>query len=545
MSKQKIVVVGQGGMGKLFATIFSSKLNEITYAGRDVTSANLVDADVIVIATPTDAAQKLSTLLQNIPGLDNKLVICLWSYIKTGEDSFASLTAPIIYVHFLFGPDIENLTGQNIIVAGEYKHTLFTPYMRRMKEKNARVHLTTPEVHDKTMAYTQSLSQLSSIVLGISLARSGYTRKHLHDFASLTFRLNRHTIERIMTQKAGLWAELQFENQYYPDILNQYINDLQEIIRSIENKDEQAFTALFTIASEFWQQSFKSPEYEISINQNASRFDGSQYDLVALGPAGTYSHEAAKKYAPKKASLFLADSIQQVISFVKKGEIKKGIVPIENSIHGVVVESLDTIYSQKIYIEDEIILDIHHVLCALERPQQKETIKVIYSHPQALGQCREYLAREYPNAIQIPTVSTAAAMQKIVDQKDLSALAIGPEFAAKLYNLPVLDRDIQDVSGNQTRFVVVSKDSQSTSKLHFTQIVIVPKVDRPGLLYDILSIIKEEGVNMSQIESRPDRTKLGSYIFYVRLDAPSSDIRYKAIETKLKAINVGVRRLTT
>lgn len=539
MAKIATTVIGKGGMGYLFGGIFASPQRTVEYVGRNVSAKDLSASDVIIIATPSAAALEISKLLKKVPGIKDKLVICLWSYMESGEKAFVDLPASLVYIHFLFGPDIENLSGQNVVVTGDYKNKMFTWYMNRLRAKGARVHISTSEEHDKTMAYTQSLSQLSSILLGISLARSGYSRQKLHDFASLTFRLNRHTIERIMKQKAQLWAELQFENKYYPKILDQYLEDLHEMIDAIRAKDEPKFVDLFNAATDFWQ------EFNPLVVPNviSSKNKRGVADFAALGPAGTYSHEAAVKYAAR-SSLMLVDSIQDVIRAVDEGKAARGIVPIENSIQGMVVEALDSLYAHKMVIEDELILDINHVLCALERPQRKSGIKVIYSHPQALGQCREYLAREYPGVAQVATVSTAAAMEKISDQKDLSALAIGPEFAAKLNKLSILDRSIQDNPGNQTRFVVFSKKPTIKKPLSFIQIVIIPKVDRTGLLSDILSIIKKEGVNMQHIESRPDRKRLGSYIFYIRLEMASNDKRYNRIVKKLDDIDVKVRRLT-
>lgn len=542
MRKQRVVVMGVGGMGKLFGRFFESSSCVISYVGREVTTHTLQPAEVLVIATPPSSGSEVASLLSSVQDLEHKLIICLWSYMRDGEKYFADITAPIVYIHFLFGPDIESMSGQNIIIAGATDNERFQWYLRKMKAQGARVRATTLEQHDKIMAYTQSLSQLSSILLGISLARSGYNREQLHSFASLTFRLNRHTIERIMKQKAELWAELQFENEYYEPILRQYQQDFTTMLTAVLAKDKQQFIDLFSVAGNFWEE--WSPAGQ-SVQKNAKplamRKDA---ELIALGPRGTYSHEAARLFSPK-AKLVLGENIHDVIQAVYRGEVSVGIVPIENTIQGIVVEALDNLYAMDMVIEDEIILDINHVICALERPQSKDAIKVIYSHPQALGQCREYLAREYPGVPQIATVSTAAAMQKIVEQKDLSALAIGPEFAAKMYRMPVLEREIQDRAGNQTRFVVFRhKKVVQKTPLNFIQAVIIPKVDRAGLLADILVTMKQMGINLSYIESRPNRDRLGSYVFYARLEIMSDDKRYAEVEKLLDDMNVKIKRLS-
>lgn len=524
-------------MGQLFARVISdSKQFSVDFFGRDATSQDLEGFDSIVVATPGSTVEHVNRLLKE--STSNPLIICLWSYMGSGTEAFNDLALSVVYIHLLFGPDIEDLNQQNIVVAGDHEDERFGSIIKKLESTGANVHYSSSEEHDKAMAYTQSMSQLSSIMLGISLADSGYSRQQLNDFASLTFRLNRYTIERIMRQKAELWAELQFENQYYPQVLHQYLENLRKMVAAIEAKDYEVFATLFNGAVNFWEVSVDEIQVPAPFKDQASLAG----KLAALGPSGTYSHEAALTY-DAQTEVALADNISEVIRVVAEGQVKQGIIPIENSIQGVVAESLDGLFSSNLTIIDEVVLDINHVLCALEPPQQKDLIKVIYSHPQALGQCRQYLRREYPGAVLVPTVSTAAAMQKIADQKALNALAIGPKFAAKLYGLTVLEEGIQDAPGNQTRFVVFEK-SPLHAKTRFTQIVMMPKQDRPGLLRDILNVIQEHDVNMSQIESRPDRTKLGSYIFYVRLDITSDDTRLSAIIDQLNSINVKTRKLT-
>lgn len=537
----KIAIVGKGGMGRLFGQTLSDGNRSIDYFGRDISSEELQHHEVIVIATPTSAAKDINSLLRKVPGLDGKLVICLWSYMNAGVKTFDN-KVPIVYLHLLFGPDIEEIAGQNVVIAGQHDHKLFVPIRQTLQKKGAEIHITDDKSHDKIMAYTQSLSQLSSLLLGMSLARSGYSRKELHDYASLTFRLNRYTIERIMRQKADLWAELQFENEYYKPVLEQYISDLHQMAEAVRLQDHKSFKELFSKAATFWEESYYNND-TTKRNPNNGSNSSKKVGIVTLGPAGTYSQEAARLYAAGKP-ITLVSSIKEVLNMVVEGKAERGILPVENAIQGVVSETLDGLFTNELVIEDELVLDIHHSLCAIERPQQKDLIKTIYSHPQALGQCQDYLALNYPNASLVPAASTAAGMQKIAEQKDLQALAIGPRFASKIYNLTELEQNIEDNPGNQTRFVVFSKDLNTQKILPFILISALPKADRPGLLEEILAIIKLQGVNMSQIESRPDRTKLGSYMFYIRLDMPGNDERYAIIAAAAKKLGVDIRRLS-
>ncbi len=135
-------------------------------------------------------------------------------------------------------------------------------------------------------------------------------------------------------------------------------------------------------------------------------------------------------------------------------------------------------------------------------------------------------------------------MRTIIDQKDLQALAIGPDFAAEKYDLAVIDQNIEDEPNNQTRFVVCSKSPTSGKKLDFVFVALVPQLDRPGLLHDILQIIKDEDINLSQLDSRPNRSQLGFYMFYARLDIASNDERFAELVAKIEQKDVKVRRLS-
>lgn len=535
----KVLAIGKGGMGKLFGRVMADEGREINYAGREVSAKDLAESEVIVIAAPASAAESVAKTLQNVSTIDQKLVISLWSHMQKADLALAQLGAPLVHLHFLFGPDIELLADQNIAVAGDYTHKLFTGFEQTLLAQKARIHHTTPEFHDRIMAYTQSLSQYSSIMLGLSLSQSGFSYDELRNYASRTFRLNRYSIERIMRQKPQLWAELQFENQNFPAVLKQYLDNAQHLSQTINTRDEVGFSKQFEDAATFWRTNDRQSVDKIARADSKP----TEIKLAALGPEGTNSFEAARQY-DTQAVVTAASSIQELIAMARSGCAKRVILPLENSIEGIVSETLDGLYAKGLIIEDDLVLNIHHYLYALERPTSNNQIKTIYSHPQALGQCREYLTEHYPQAQLVATASTAASLRIIIDQKDLQALAIGPDFATEKYDLAVIDRNIEDEPNNQTRFVVCSKEPTSGKKLDFVFVALVPQQDRPGLLHDILQIIKDEDINLSQLDSRPNRTRLGFYMFYARLDISSDDQRFAELVAKIEQKDVTVRRLS-
>ena len=204
-------------------------------------------------------------------------------------------------------------------------------------------------------------------------------------------------------------------------------------------------------------------------------------------------------------------SIPAVMESVVNDECAFGIVPIENSIEGPVGITLDSLahkYDLKIYME--IIIPINQNLIA--NPGTKiGDIMEIYSHGQALAQCREFI-----NGLDVEThyaVSTARAAKDIIGDK--SKAAIGNRKIVELYDLEILEADIQDADNNETRFVVLSKDNHEMTGKDKTSIIFSIYEDKPGQLYKILGIFEKDNVNLTKIESRPSKKGLGKYLFFV------------------------------
>ena len=263
--------------------------------------------------------------------------------------------------------------------------------------------------------------------------------------------------------------------------------------------------------------------------------------IALLGPKGTYSHAAVHKYDSVLEPVFFP-TITAVIESVRKGEYQKAVLPFENSIQGTVVEMIDGLYEHKLQIADEVVLDIAHCIAGIEEIDTKN-IDAIYSHPQALGQCKNYIQNRFPQAKVIPTASTAAAFEKIKSENVKTALAIGSEFGAEGAGLTILDTNIQDLKDNQTVFVVIDPEIEK-SPLKHSWFVLHPREDRVGLLYDILGLFKERNINLNNIVSRPAKEGLGVYLFYVSIDISSTEVRQSDIMRALEKLGVVVTLIT-
>ncbi len=260
--------------------------------------------------------------------------------------------------------------------------------------------------------------------------------------------------------------------------------------------------------------------------------------IALLGPLGTFSQQACEKYNSELTLLFF-NSLEEVVMAVAKGKTNFGIVPFENSIHGTVIQTIDEVYKHKLKVIKEVIIPVRHVLAGLKKDYEKKKITKIYSHSQALNQCKSYLLREYPQAKFIPTASTSAAFKKIKDEVLTDSLVVGPKISAEIYNLKILEENIQGVENNKTSFWVIAKEILEGEPFTKTTIVISSEKDYPGLLFEVLKIFKENNINLSKIESRPSKEKLGSYIFYITLDIGEFSLLHRII-TGLKDMNLDV-----
>ena len=234
-----------------------------------------------------------------------------------------------------------------------------------------------------------------------------------------------------------------------------------------------------------------------------------------LGPPGTYTEEACLLYDPT-AELRPYPTIFAVGEAIARGELKEGIVPIENSLEGSVNFTLDLLISQpSLFIRGEVVVPIEHYLMAKPGTDPAE-VMVIYSHPQALAQCRGYLEKNFPQAEQMASLSTVLAVSDAL-ASPIPAAAVAPRRASELNDVDILDRGIQDVAANVTRFAVLSLSDHAPTGRDKTSMAFTFVDDSPGLLHWVLGEFAQRNINLFKVESRPTKQSLGEYIFLVDL----------------------------
>ncbi len=240
--------------------------------------------------------------------------------------------------------------------------------------------------------------------------------------------------------------------------------------------------------------------------------------VAYLGPKGTFTHLAGIRKLGSSAEYIPIPSIKGVFQEVCRGRANFGIVPIENSTEGVVNHTLDMFFDSTATIYGEISQEISHHL--LSKATTLKEIKTIYSHPQAIAQCRNWIEENIPGPRVIDVFSTGRAAELAAD--DPTAAAIASELAASLYGLNVMGKHIEDRLSNYTRFLVLSNHPPERTSKSKTSLMIYTK-DRPGGLCDLLRPFATHGINLTKIESRPSRQKTWEYVFFIDIEGHVDD----------------------
>ena len=253
--------------------------------------------------------------------------------------------------------------------------------------------------------------------------------------------------------------------------------------------------------------------------------------VTYLGPEATFTHIAAIKHFGRSVSFVPQPSIRDIFSEVEKGVCHYGVTPVENSIEGAVNYTLDLFFESNLKICAELYLNIS--LDLLSKTGNLDDIKVIYSHPQPIGQCRGWLRKNLPEIVPEECSSTAYAAQKAAENSEAAAIASSE--AARLYNLQIVASKIEDFSKNITRFLVIGRDEIHMTGNDKTSIMFVTS-HVPGALYRVLEPIAKSGINMLKLESRPTKHENWSYFFFVDLEGHIEDPKVQDTVSKMKSL---------
>ncbi len=261
-------------------------------------------------------------------------------------------------------------------------------------------------------------------------------------------------------------------------------------------------------------------------------------NIYYLGPEGSNVNRAMLKFISllniQSKNIIPLKNIKAVMESHRNDADSVCILPIENSIEGIVRETIDNllrINDKNIKIQAEISLPINHFL--LSTGKDKSKIKKIISHPQALAQCSNYLYENFPQAELKEFSSTSYAAEKVMTEKDETLAAISTDICAEIFNLNILDKNINDEKDNKTRFYLLGRTELGKKNNPKTAIILSVK-NKAGALCDVLKIFSQNNINLTYIDSRPSKKRLGEYLFFMELEG---NIQNKVISDSLNNLS--------
>jgi prephenate dehydratase/chorismate mutase len=301
--------------------------------------------------------------------------------------------------------------------------------------------------------------------------------------------------------------------------LKHYISD--------ENREEQVFENVRKSSRNMLKPEFSEKIYKIIVNES-KEIQLQSFKLIGFqGEHGAYSEVAALSYDFSLMPVSCKEFIE-VFNEVSTGQIDFGIVPVENSLEGAVTQVNDLLIQTDLKIIGEINIPVHHCLLALPETEYRD-LKVIYSHPQALAQCRKFILRH--GLEPRPFYDTAGAAKMLSENRLEATGIIANKICADLYHLDIIKENIEDHESNSTRFIILSKETSDESGDKCS--IIFSVKHEAGGLFSVLKAFYDNGINLTRIESRPLKKDPGKYVFF--LDFEGSDKEDKVAEALKRA----------
>lgn len=262
---------------------------------------------------------------------------------------------------------------------------------------------------------------------------------------------------------------------------------------------------------------------------SATLFCESEISVAALGPVGTYTEQAALKHFGKSAKVELLPSLEDVFRAVQTHQVNYGVVPVENSSEGAVTHTLDLLIETPLKVCGEVELRIRHSL--LSRDTNTDNLVRVFGHSQALAQCKSWLSTNMKGVERQSVASNAEGVVKASMESNTAAIASSS--AAEHYGLNIIASDIEDTPGNTTRFLLIGEHDAEPSGLDKTSLL-ATSLNRPGSLVHLLEPFAENGIDMTRIQSRPSRTGLWEYVFFLDIIGHAEDDNVKKVLQQVK-----------
>ncbi len=275
-----------------------------------------------------------------------------------------------------------------------------------------------------------------------------------------------------------------------------------------------------------------------TIIEESKRLQNEDRQLVAFqGEHGAYGDVASRSLVPNGAYIPCLEFID-VFRGVEEGYLDLGVVPVENSLEGAVTQVNDLLTTTNLNVIGEVKVDVNHCLLATEATDYRE-IRVVYSHPQALAQCRDFLMR---NKLEPrPYYDTAGAAKMLARENPKAAAAIASPLCAELYNLDIIKEGIEDGPSNSTRFLLLSREPFSGQGDKTS--IIFAVAHEAGQLYGVLKLFADAKINLTRISSMPLRSDPGNYSFFLDFEGTETDPTVAEVMGRMKEMAISLKNL--
>jgi prephenate dehydratase/prephenate dehydrogenase len=536
------IIGGKGKMGRLFADFFKQNGCKVFTSdiGTKLTNEKLAaKCDVVIVSVPID---QTTSVIKKVVQHTQKggLLMDLTSVKVNPVKAMLKSKGEVIGLHPMFS-ETTPMRGQTIVMCPVRSKKWQAWTKKLFINAGLNIKTLTPKEHDKMMSQAQALVHFADIVFGDAMRELKTPVKTTLKYTSIASDLKIAFAGRLLAQDPNLYGNIQIENPSTLKAIKAYAKSVNTLINIVEKKDLKKFTSYFLKSQKFLKgyakKSYEETDWMIAkILQKRHKSKAETLpkkgEIGVIGPAYTYSDVVTGKYF-KKASKAYFNTIGEVFEAVTKGHTKKGVVPIENLLHGTVRETLDELFKNKLKITGEISFPIHHCLISHTEAKQSD-IKKIFSHSQAIQQCSNYLKKKHKKAEIVNCSSTAFALQKILQKNDKSIAVIGAKEAAHAHNLKILKEKIEDSKENRTTFVTIAKKA-NTKAVQKTSIAFYFAKDKPGSLFMVFQDFAKAKVNMTKIESRPARKELGEYVFFLDFEGDTKDPKVKRLLQRIKS----------
>jgi len=535
------IIGGSGRLGLWYASRFRSAGHRVTITGRNQAKldkaarsagatastdneAAMRAAEAIIISTPIDSAPEMIRTAARVakPGA----LVCDLTSVKAGVvpiyRSIERRDLELASFHPLHGPRVLSMADVTILTLPIRVGPLYDQLRRFFAAEGAQLVDVDAAQHDRDMGILQGLTHF----VAISTART-LTELRVPSFETPAYALLRAAVARVVLQDPALYAAIQLENPENAAVRRAFLETAERLRQIAEQGD------LLALQKEIETGAFAlgDPEKElvatdVCVAALASRRERPETRRIAtLGPPGTFSDVAVRQWAQATGDGFGVDyhrAIPDVFEAVKRGDAPLGMVPVENMIDGTIVLSLDRLFDTGLSVSGELLVAIHQSIAALPGATLGSVRRVL-SIPPVFAQVRNWLRVNMPQAKLVEANSTAEAIEQVARTRLEGDAAIGLASTAEAAGLEVLARDIEDEKENVTRFFVIGAADAPRTGRDRTSLCVHEIPNRPGVLDQILQVMARHGLNLSKVESRPTRRKIGEYQFYIDLEGHRED----------------------